>query len=87
MALSEINTRREGADQIGGAAVLIPSWIHGLIETRPQGFVHHLLEGLAAVECLLAQLAQQAIVDGERGAHDIQMPPRSHHGISFGASA
>jgi hypothetical protein len=35
----------------------------------------------------LAQLAQQSVVDGERGAHGIKMLPPRHHGISFRASA
>jgi hypothetical protein len=37
--------------------------------------------------CLLAQLAQQSVVDAERGAHGIKMLPPRHHDISFGASA
>jgi hypothetical protein len=57
------------------------------METGPQGVIHHLLEGLAAVERLLAELAEQSIIDRECGAQGIKMLPPRHHGIVFGASA
>ncbi|MGB5135639.1 MAG: hypothetical protein WBN89_10750 [Prochlorococcaceae cyanobacterium] len=61
----EIHSRSQGTDRERGAAVGLALEERRLIEACPQGVVRHLLERLARVERLLAQLAQQGVVDGE----------------------
>jgi hypothetical protein len=57
-----------------------------MIRTSPSTTLQSQRLGLP-LSSALAQLAQQSVVDGERGAHGIKMLPPRHHGISFRASA